>query len=173
MQNGVESTLFVATGESYWRAGKKKEAIELLKKGLVTHPHYPPAHLVLGQCYWEAGDLRSAKEEFLTVLRLDPENIPAYRCLAQFYSQAGEEKLLAETYETILQLNPFDPEAKAYFEKAQAQRIPFATIAIAELYEAQGYWREALNVYRELLAREPDNETIKNKIATLSAKIGE
>jgi tetratricopeptide (TPR) repeat protein len=173
MEKDVASTLFVATGESFWRAGKKEEAITVLKKGLEAHPNYPPVHFALGQCYWENGDLTSAKEEFAAVLKLDPENILAYRSLAKIYSQSGEEKLLAEAYEAVLQLDPFDPEAKAYYDQSQAQRIPFATVSIAELYESQGYWVEALDVYKELLSREPDNETIKNKIAVLSAKIGQ
>ncbi len=163
----------MATGEEHWRAGKKEEAIESLKQGIVLRPNYPPLHLVLAQWFWETDKPGMAKDECLRVLQFDPENSVAYRFLAKIYSHLSDEKSLAETNETILQLDPFDPEAQAYIEKNADQRIPFATIAIAELYESQGYWHEALAVYKELLSREPDNEIIKNKINTLSTTIGQ
>jgi tetratricopeptide (TPR) repeat protein len=44
---------------------------------------------------------------------------------------------------------------------------PFVTETLAELYVQQGFMAEALSIYRQLLWRNPNDETIRSRIASL------
>ena len=44
---------------------------------------------------------------------------------------------------------------------------PFVTETLAELYLQQGFMTEALSIYRQLLARDPSDETLQRRIASL------
>ncbi|MGQ0764126.1 MAG: tetratricopeptide repeat protein [Gemmatimonadota bacterium] len=44
---------------------------------------------------------------------------------------------------------------------------PFVTETMAELYLQQGFVDEALSIYRQLLARHPDDQTLRDRIASL------
>jgi hypothetical protein len=44
---------------------------------------------------------------------------------------------------------------------------PFVTETLAELYLQQGFTAEALSIYRQLLARNPSDDTLRNRIASL------
>jgi tetratricopeptide (TPR) repeat protein len=44
---------------------------------------------------------------------------------------------------------------------------PTATETLAEIYLKQGFTEEALNIYKELLSQDPENEVLKSKIAEL------
>lgn len=173
MEKPVAPYDFVATGEDLWRAEKKEEAIQILKLGLESHPDCLPGLIVLGRYCAEAGDTASALTLFNRALKLDPENIVVYHLIAQLLAPSGDEKSLVETWEAILHLDPYHPEAKAYFAKTSAHHPPIATISIAELYESQGYWTEAIDIYKELASRDPDNELLKAKIAALTTKKGQ
>lgn len=161
-----DTTLFAPLSEAYLKQGRPKEAEDLLKEGILKHPNYLPAHLLLGRCYKEDGRYEEAREEFNKVLNLDKTNIPAYRELAEIYEKLEDKENLSKTYKTILKLYPYDEKAKEYLKREKEPK-PFATIAIAKLYESQGLFKEALEIYKQVLEREPENEEAKRKVEEL------
>ncbi len=50
--------------------------------------------------------------------------------------------------------------------------VPFATETLAELYLEQGFREEALAIYRELLRRDPSDDTLRGRIDALEADAG-
>ena len=46
-----------------------------------------------------------------------------------------------------------------------------ATVTLAEIYFQQGLKEQALQIYRQLLARQPDNETVKVRVREIEASI--
>lgn len=52
-------------------------------------------------------------------------------------------------------------------DPAEQSSAPFVTETMAELYLQQGFTDEALSIYRQLLARHPDDQTLRDRIASL------
>jgi tetratricopeptide (TPR) repeat protein len=61
------------------------------------------------------------------------------------------------------------PEAAAATPKPDQK--PRATETLAEIYLSQGFNSQALHIYRELLARDPENDSLKQKITKLEQRI--
>jgi tetratricopeptide (TPR) repeat protein len=55
----------------------------------------------------------------------------------------------------------------SFTEAVPENAAPFVTETLAELYLQQGFTAEALSIYRQLLARNPSDDTLRNRIATL------
>ena len=77
-----QSTRFAPLADAYRKAGDVPRALEVLKQGLLVHPEYVPASIVLGRCHLDAGDLALAEAAFQRVLELDRENVIAVKALA-------------------------------------------------------------------------------------------
>jgi hypothetical protein len=52
---------------------------------------------------------------------------------------------------------------------AAADRTPFSSSTLAELYLRQGLVQRAVEVYRQLLAEEPDNERARTRLAEITS----
>jgi len=50
--------------------------------------------------------------------------------------------------------------------------LPLATVTLAELYEGQGFYERALEVYTDLLNKDPESPTLKERVADLSNRLG-
>jgi tetratricopeptide (TPR) repeat protein len=50
---------------------------------------------------------------------------------------------------------------------ADAGIVPLATVTLAELYEAQGFLEKALQVYSDLLAKDPENQLLQERVSRL------
>lgn len=46
----------------------------------------------------------------------------------------------------------------------------FKTVTMAKVYERQGHWEKAADIYRYLLAREPDREDVSKALARLETR---
>ncbi len=66
---------------------------------------------------------------------------------------------------------PQEPAPTA--EAPKPEQKPAATETLAEIYLNQGFNDKALEIYRELLAKNPDNETLKKKITALEQQMTE
>jgi len=59
-----------------------------------------------------------------------------------------------------------EPEAPAPTAEA-AQKEPFKTETLAEIYISQGFFDRAINIYKDLLVESPDNKELKQKLDEL------
>ena len=50
--------------------------------------------------------------------------------------------------------------------------LPLATVTLAELYEGQGFFERALEVYTDLLNKDPESSTLKERVTDLSNRLG-
>ena len=73
---------FAQLAEEYRRTGAYREAIQTCRAGLLQHPGYHSARVILGRCLLETGDLKAAEIEFATVVRAAPDNLSARRGIA-------------------------------------------------------------------------------------------
>lgn len=84
------SRLFVALAEEYRKAGRVREALSALQKGLLAHPGYVAAQVALGRAYLEADQIIDAIATFTKVLTADPANLVAAKSLAEIYLGRGD-----------------------------------------------------------------------------------
>jgi tetratricopeptide (TPR) repeat protein len=190
LEENPDSLVFAPLADAYRKQGSLNEAYEICKKGLRKHPTYTSAQVVLGRIYREQGKIGEASAELKKVLDVDPENIMAHSLLGSIYIEKSEYQAAIEEYQKVLTLNPDDEEAqvalKQAIEKAASEqqnpdktfkkeatlseiKTPVkestATITIAELYLKQGHFDKAIEVFQELLANDPQNLMLRQKLS--------
>ncbi len=139
---------FAPLADAYRKAGRVDDAIQVVTQGLVKHPDYLSAHIVLGRCFLERKDDVGAGGAFEKVLSLDGENIIALKSLAEISERAGAvtdarrwlQRLLtidamnAEAAEDLVRLGgPLDDGAPAAAEAEPAEAEDIARISFADI----------------------------------------
>jgi tetratricopeptide (TPR) repeat protein len=189
LEENPDSLAFAPLADAYRKQGNLGEAYNICKKGLEKHPNYTSARVVLGRVYQEQGKVEAAATEYKKVLDLDPENLMAHSLLGYILMEKGDHQAAIEEYQKILTLNPDDEETQIALKKAiekaandpklaslpKKESIPSdkkatskegtATLTIAELYLKQGHLDKAIEVYQELLAKDPQNLMIRQKLS--------
>ena len=159
-----DSTCFAYVAYLMMENRMYEDAFEILMKGIETNPDYIPGLITLGIYFFKKEEFEKAKDIFLKVVSKDFENIRAYEYLLKIYEKLNDKESLLKTSETLSILDPYNKEAREYLARRVSHTIPVPTVAMAELYEAQGHYDEALKIYKEILKKEPQNEEIKKRI---------
>jgi len=189
LEENSDSLIFVALADAYRKQGNLTEAFNICRKGLEKHPSYTSARVVLGRINHAQGKIEDAASDFKKVLEIDPENLMAHALLGSLYMEQNDYQTAIEEYQKVLTLNPDDEEAqaslKSAIEKAAGEQksIKFpktgtstgenkknskettSTLTIAELYLKQGHYDKAIEVYQELLAEDPQNLMLRQKLS--------
>ncbi len=188
LEENPDSLVFAPLADAYRKQGGLEEAVKICKKGLEKHPNYTSARVVLGRIYQEQKKIEQAASEFKKVLETDPENLMAHSLLGSIFVGQGDCQSAIEEYQKILTLNPDDEETqealKQAIEKAAEEQKPSrepkkellaaekrnpskestASLTIAELYLKQGHFDKAIEVFQELLANDPQNLLLRQKL---------
>lgn len=135
LEKDPQSRVFAQLADAYRKEGLLEEAIRICRDGLVAHPTYVSARVVLGRALLEQGALEEAEAEFRRVLELAPDNLLALRLLGDIYAQQGRSGEAREHYERALRLNPLDRETRGSLAAlpAQAAHPPVAESALEEI----------------------------------------
>ena len=189
LEENPDSLVFAPMADAYRKQGNIDEALTVCKKGLEKHPSYTSARVVLGRIYQEKGKTEDAVLEFKKVLELDSENLMAHSLLGSIFMIKSDYQAAIEEYQKILTLNPDDEETqtslKQAIEKAAGEQKPSkpvpkesfdegkknpakestASLTIADLYLKQGHFDKAIEVYQELLADDPQNLMLRQKMS--------
>jgi tetratricopeptide (TPR) repeat protein len=189
LEENPDSLIFAPLADAYRKQGDLEEALNICKKGLEKHPNYTSARVVLGRIYQEQEKIEQATAEFKKVLETDSENLMAHSLLGTIYLARGDHQAAIEEYQKILTLNPDDEETqmalKQAIEKAAGEQKPgkqikkepstaekknpikesTASLTIAELYLKQGHFDKGIEVFQELLANDPQNLMLRQKLA--------
>ena len=76
-----------------------------------------------------------------------------------------------ETIRTVPELSPMLDEEDGYPEEEDMPATPaganVATVTLAEIYFQQGLKEQALQIYRQLLEREPENDSVRKRISEI------
>ncbi len=198
LEENSESLVFAPLADAYRKQGKLDEALSVCKSGLEKHPHYASARVVLGRIYMEQGKTEEASREFALVLENDPENFTAHTLIGDLCMQKKDFQAAIEEYQKVLTLNPDDETVpillKEAIEKAAGENkgsalrttrtspVPekkvapkesTASLTLASLYFKQGHLDKAIDVYQELLAGDPQNQILRQKLADAVEKLEE
>ena len=149
--------------------------------------------MVLGRIFQEQGKSDEAIAEFKKVLEVDSENLMAHSLLGSIFLAQGDYQTAIEEYQQILSLNPDDESAqsslKQAIEKAAGDAKPKETakpsaaaepaakdpqgtgsVTLGELYLKQGHFDKAIEVFQELLAKDPQNLMLRQKLSEVMEK---
>jgi tetratricopeptide (TPR) repeat protein len=185
--------VFAPLADAYRKEGDLKEAFAVCKKGLERHPAYTSARVVLGRIFQEQGKSEDAVSEFKKVLEVDSENLMAHSLLGSIYLSRGDYQTAIEEYQKILSLNPDDDNAQSSLRQAiekaagdskprEAAKSPVesepqgkenqatTSITLGELYLKQGHFDKAIEVFQELMTKDPQNLMIRQKLSDVMEK---
>ncbi len=131
------------------------KSIDFYKKAFTLDPSSREIGDQLAEIYYQSQHIRDAVNEANSILAKDPDNLGARRLLARIYVRtlgdlsdtSGQHDTLVratEQYREIVRLDPTDTDAALW---------------LARLYRLQNDPDKAEPVLRDLIAREPDNES--------------
>jgi len=168
-----KSRMFVQLADAYRKNNMIDEALQVLNQGLQYHPEYPLAHLILGKCYFDKRMFGQAKEALEKTIRFDAQNIVALRMLAQICENLKDEPCQLMAYKGISAIDPFDSMAKDKLValEARQKKGPVFTLTLAEEYERQANFTEALKVYENLSFTDPTDLVIQQRVKELKKKL--
>jgi tetratricopeptide (TPR) repeat protein len=179
------SRLFAPLADAYRKRGEVDKAIELCEKGIEMYPDYVSARVILGKCFYDKGATERAREEFRHVLGVDPDNMVALKYMGEILLAEDKKKEAAEHYQKLLSIDPTNEEAARILKEIETQfRVKeidlsdrkhvrderpseLATMTLAGIYAAQGYYNKALKIYQDILQKEPENIEVKGMVDKL------
>jgi tetratricopeptide (TPR) repeat protein len=139
------SPVFARLARFYLDAGRLEEARELCERGIEHYPEYATAHLLLGQCHLRMQRPDKAKKEFRETLALQPKCETAHTLFQS--TKVAEERS---------QVSSAEPEYEEEQRGHPGNEI--VTPTLAEIYAAQGAYREAIRTYTQLVDRRPEEK---------------
>ncbi|XP_029969777.1 protein O-mannosyl-transferase TMTC1 isoform X2 [Salarias fasciatus] len=170
--------------------GKEKEAEALLKDSIHFGPHFADAYSSLASLYAEQKRLAEANEVYLKGIENCPDSSDLHNNYGVFLVDAGKGELAAAHYQQAVRLKPAhyvamvnlgrllrssneNEEAESWYKRAlQVTRKVDILTPLGALYYNTGRYEEALQVYREAAALQPDSTDIWLALAQVLAMAG-
>ncbi len=185
-----ESRIFAPLADACRKKGHVDRAIELCEKGLEGYPDYASAHVILGKCFYDKGATERSRAEFERVIEIDPENMVALKFMGDILMSEGDRDESIAYYRRILAIDPTNEEVSGKLKgmenefrereidlddsgtvRKAGQPGELATMTLAGIYAAQGYYNKALKIYNGILDTEPDNKEASEMVGKIEEMI--
>ena len=185
-------------GRAYLDAGERDEAFTAYRRAIAINPYHWVNHGQLGAALLESGDFPAAVEAFREVIELEPRNAVGFSDLGVAHFLNGELQAAIAAFERAIALDPKSDAhsnlgaAYAYlgeYDRAiapleQAVRLnPQSEVEIgnlADVYRLSGRSEQAREAYGKAVALaledlkvNPEEATVKQRLALYYAKLGE
>ncbi len=128
-----------------------REALEHLNVAIALHPKYSQALLLLGNTHYKLKDVNTSMQFYEKALAVRPGFYDVYFNLGVLYRDAGNYPVAIKNFKLA----------------SQSKQILPAYDALAQVYEFAGKKDSAIQTYRALLEKFPDNPNAKMKIGIL------
>jgi tetratricopeptide (TPR) repeat protein len=167
-------------GALYANSSRWDEAEAELSRALEAAP-VPAAHVLLGTVLREKGDIARAIHQFEEARSLQPDSEEAAFQLGLCYLEKNRTRRALECFQQALEKNPRRleyQEAVRLLERRRRYALPRVDGPGAEAYReaeenvSRGSLHRAHELYRQALAQEPGNSTIRISFALLSMSLG-
>ncbi|KAG2459759.1 TMTC1 protein, partial [Polypterus senegalus] len=170
--------------------GKEEEAEQLLRSSIQHGPHFADAYSSLASLLAEQGHFEEANLVYLQGIKSCPENSDLHNNYGVFLVDIGDGDQAAKHYQQAIRLKPShyvamvnlgrllrssdqNKDAEAWYKRAlQITRKVEILTPLGALYYNTGQYKEALQVYREAVALQPDNSEIGLALAQVLAMSG-
>lgn len=145
----ADPELQMRTGRLLGQQGRHGQAVDLLRKGTAQNPKDPALVLELGRALMRARKYEEATELFSRVLENNPKQMQATLELSRLEAVQGErESAIGRLQRLLADLsNPKSQEEWEFREQAQT--------TLAHVHQESRQYREAIRIFRELLAGRP------------------
>ena len=168
------------------------EAIALLNKVVWSKENSAEAELLLGQTFLIKGDQKQADAHFLSALDADPANLQALTFVYDKALKANDLKYAKEIIEKALSLRPDNilllekladiniaehdwKVAKETIQKIANTPNPLAndlaSYLLGQVLQGQGDYAKAVEIYKELLIKFPENSDALGNMARCYEKL--
>ncbi|UCF06205.1 MAG: tetratricopeptide repeat protein [bacterium] len=190
-EGAPDSRLFAPLADAYRKKGDIDRAIEICERGIERYPEYASARVILGKCFYDKGATERAKSEFVRVLELDSENMVALKFVGEILLAEDDRREAATYFRKLLSIDPLNEDAKRILKELESEfqvreidledsktvtqidrPQELATMTLAGIYAAQGYYNKALKIYQQILEREPENREAKEMVGKLEHVLG-
>ena len=186
------STIFVSLAETYRKMGMVDDSRQIISKGLQLHPDFSPAYTVLARSLCQLEDFEGSVKAFERALDLDDESLAALVGYARVQILLENEVSARELLLRARKLSPADPvinklllsipvnmevsvaESEDNIVQSDAVVENPATLVsatLAELYLAQGATEKALDLFRRLSEKTPDDLTLRRRVKELEEQL--
>ena len=146
----------------YIKLNENKKAVEQLNKALELNPDNLQARTLLAFLYTAQGEFSLAEIQYELILKQavkeDPEDLDVHNLLGQFYFQQRKFDKALEQFKLILEKD---------------SKYKMAKLFIGLVYDEQGLRPQAIKVFKEILAVQPDDADALNALGYIYAESGE
>jgi tetratricopeptide (TPR) repeat protein len=184
MAKDPTSLAFAVLADLYRKAGRVNEAIATCREGLLRHPQYATARLILAKALIAGEDFAGAHAEIEAILRVSPKDVQCHRLAAEIQRRLGRLDEAVRHLEVAANLDPGDRETRTLLGLLRAEgsvgdsavmRLladdTFVTDAFGTLCLEQGLADEAALVFTRLLRKDPENVGVRDRLeAALRAR---
>ena len=170
---------FALLADLYRKAGRVDDAVAVCRDGLMRHPHYATARLILAKVLMSRQDFAGALAEIEAILRSSPKDVQCHRLAAEIHRRLGRIDEAVRHLERAASLDPGDRESRALLgllragsaagESGVARLLTddtFVTAAFGTLCLDQGLADEATIVFTRLLRKHPDDVGARERLET-------
>ena len=162
---------FALLADLYRKAGRVADAVAACRDGLIRHPHYATARLILAKALLSRQDFAGALAEIDTILRSSPKDVQCHRLAAEVHRRLGRVDDAVQHLERAASLDPGDRESRALLGllRAGARLLAddtFVTAAFGTLCLDQGLADEATIVFTRLVRKDPDDVGARERLDT-------
>jgi tetratricopeptide (TPR) repeat protein len=175
---------FALLADLYRKAGRVDDAIAVCRDGLIRHPQYTTARLILAKALMSRQNFTGALVEIEAILRASPNDVQCHRLASEVQRRLGRMEDAVGHLERAASLDPGDRESRALLGLLRAgasvsdsgvARLladdTFVTAAFGTLCLDQGLADEATIVFTRLLRKDPENAGARERLeAALRAR---
>lgn len=165
----------------------KGEYERVVQESLKALTHYPDdvrLRALLAEAYWKLGYVGLAESELETADSAIQELADLYKLQAELYLEQMRLEPADQAVNRCLAHRPEDREALRLLDRINAAREEheehepredastqgdLATPTLAEIYYNQGQIQDAIETYRQVLSRDPDDQTSRQRLSELEA----
>ncbi len=164
--------------------GLNDEALVALKLVTSALPEDVPSQKLMGRIYSETGNQDDALQAFRTALEFAPDDMECRIELEYLERSSGTTAYASESEEDGEEIledleiweedqteSEFQPQEAPFISDIEAiqSHDPLSTGTLAELYVKQGFINKALEIYRAILADNPSDQVMADRVAELEA----
>src|SRR5690349_10843808 len=155
---------FALLADLYRKAGRVDDAVSVCRDGLIRHPHYATARLILAKALVSRQDFAGALAELDAILRASPKDVQCHRLAAEVHRRLGRIDDAVHHLERVASLDPGDRESRALLGLLRAGASAgdsgvarlltddtYVTVAFGSLCLDQGLVDEAAIVFTRLV----------------------
>jgi tetratricopeptide (TPR) repeat protein len=160
-QEDPASIVFAPIAEYFLLYGMVNEAEAICREGLGKHPQLVSGHVAMAKVHLARERWDDAEALLRQAMAIAPQHPRAQQLLADLAARRRAPRGAAQSVPTLAAVLPEGDAADAMHDAA------WDTITMAGIFAAQGHHDKAREIYRSILARDPDNEAAKRGIERL------